>query len=85
MIANNSPYYVINYNDEFKSSNNVTSGKGIHANKKMYVSRQGIGKLKSPRFKSLLKTIIKIEILFKNNYLDIEFILKKFKSSNFTS
>ncbi|WP_440677311.1 PEP-utilizing enzyme [Candidatus Pelagibacter sp. HIMB1587] len=76
-IANNSPYYVINYNDELKSSNNVTSGQGVYANKKIYISRQGIRKLKSPRFKSLLKTIIKIEILFNNNFLDIEFILKK--------
>ena len=44
---------------------------------KIYVSRQGIRKLRSPRFKSLLKTIIKIEILFNSNYLDIEFIFKK--------
>lgn len=76
-IANNSPYYVINYNDISKSSNNVTSGQGAYANKKIYLSRQGIQRLKSPRFKSLLKTIIKIEKLFDNNYLDIEFILKK--------
>ena len=37
----------------------------------------GVKNLKSPRFKNLLKTIKKIENLFNNNYLDIEFILKK--------
>jgi glutamine kinase len=76
-IANNSPYYVINYNDVSKSSNNVTSGQGIHSNKKIYISRMGVKNLKSTRFKSVLKTIRKIEILFNNNHLDIEFIVKK--------
>lgn len=76
-ISNSAPYYVINYNDVSKLSSSVTSGKGLHANKKIYILRDDINKLKSLRFKNLLETIIKIEKLFNNNFLDIEFILKK--------
>ncbi|MDA7720326.1 PEP-utilizing enzyme [Alphaproteobacteria bacterium] len=67
------PYIVINYDDVSGSTCSVTSGTGVHANKNLYIHRQHLEALRSSRFIKLVLVIKELEILCKNNNLDIEF------------
>ena len=79
-IETGSPYYVINYDDKSKKTESVTSGTGEHANKKLYIYRKSTNKIKSLRFKNLIKCIYNLERNLNKNFLDIEFAVDK----NFT-
>ena len=75
-INSNAPYYVINF-DKSKKTNLITSGKKS-------VSQQTLNILKKSsfipkEFKQLINIINKIEKVFKNDRLDIEFAIKKKK------
>ena len=71
------PYYVINYDDMSGITDTVTSGSGEYANRTLYVYRNSIEKLKSDRFKMLLKAVKELESMLKSEFLDIEFVLDK--------
>ena len=72
-LINGSPYYVINYDDNSKKTDTVTSGYGEDSNKKLIIYRKGLKSLKSQRFRKLLSCVIDLEKKIKNQYLDIEF------------
>ncbi len=72
-LINGSPYYVINYDDNSKKTDTVTSGYGDDSNKKLIIYRKGLKSLKSQRFRKLLNCVIDLEKKIKNQYLDIEF------------
>ena len=79
-IETGSPYYVVNYDDNSNKTESVTSGKGEDSNKKLYIYRKSTNKIKSLRFKRLIKSIINLEKVLNIKYLDIEFAVDK----NFT-
>ena len=74
-LTNGSPYYIINYDDNSKKTDTVTSGYGENANKKLIIYRKGFNSLKSKRFKKLLKYVFDLEKKINNEYLDIEFVV----------
>ncbi len=74
-LINGSPYYIINYDDNSKKTDTVTSGYGENSNKKLIIYRKGIKSLKSERFKKLLSCVFDLEKKLKNQYLDIEFVV----------
>lgn len=76
-MVNGCPYYVINYDDNTKKTNVVTSGIGKDSNKKLIVLRNGIRSVKSERFKKLLLFVTDLEKKLKNIFLDIEFVVDK--------
>jgi glutamine kinase len=69
------PYYVINYDDQSRLTDTVTSGTAEYANRTMYVHRNSIDMLNSERFKKLLQAVQELEDALKNQFLDIEFAL----------
>jgi hypothetical protein len=68
------PYYVINYDDQTGSTDAVTSGTSYH-NRTLYVYRDAVEQLSSPRFARLLRAVQEIEALVDSTSLDIEFAL----------
>mgnify|MGYP001196186654 CR=1 FL=1 len=75
-LKDNSPYLVINF-DTSRKTNLVTSGKMNPTMETMYIHRSY--KYFPIKFKNLINIIIKLEKLFKNNRLDIEFCIKNKK------
>ena len=77
-LNSGAPYYVINYDDKSGSTNSVTSGTGEDSNRTLYIHRDyPLNKLKSSRFKILIKAVKELEASISNNHLDIEFALSK--------
>ena len=76
-ITNNSPYYVINYDDISGKTDKVTSGIDKYSNKVLKILRGKEKLLSSPRFNKLLKATKEIEYIYKNKNLDIEFVIDK--------
>jgi len=74
-LTNGSPYYIINYDDNSKKTDTVTSGQGKDSNKKLIIYREGFTSLKSKRFQKLLNCVQDLEKKIKNIYLDIEFVV----------
>jgi phosphohistidine swiveling domain-containing protein len=74
-LTNGSPYYIINYDDNSKKTDTVTSGHGEDSNKKLIIYRNGIKSLKSERFQKLLNCVFDLEKKIDNKYLDIEFVV----------
>jgi len=72
-INNNSPYYTINF-DRSGFTNLITSGSFNPLMQTIIIKR---GTKNSKFFNRELKSIKKIEMLFKNDRLDIEFCVKK--------
>ena len=72
-INNNSPYYFINF-DKSGLTNLVTSGNSNPLMKTITLKRNDKNDYKF--FKEELKSIKKIETLFNNDRLDIEFCIK---------
>jgi len=74
-LNNQAPYYVVNYYDG-KDTSAATSGK---ANTKNYFQFKYNSKIGDKKFKKVIKLAKELEKKFKNNYLDIEFGVKKNK------
>ena len=70
-------YYVINYDDITGLSNSVTSGSGKFSNRTVLISKTNKQYIKSKRFNNLINSIKEIERVYKNENLDIEFIINK--------
>ena len=74
-LTNGSPYYIINYDDNSKKTDTVTSGYGEGSNKKLIIYREGLRSLKSERFQKLLNCVLDLEKKINNKHLDIEFVV----------
>ena len=74
-LTNGSPYYIINYDDNSKKTDTVTSGYGKDSNKKLIIYREGLNSLQSERFRKLLKCVQDLEKKINNQYIDIEFVI----------
>ena len=74
-LTNGSPYYIVNYDDNSKKTDTVTSGYGEDSNKKLIIYRKGLTSLKSERFRKLLECVTNLEKKINNKYLDIEFVV----------
>jgi hypothetical protein len=74
-LSNQAPYYVVNYFDGIDTSA-TTSGK---VNTKSYYQFKYTSKIGNKKFKKVIKLAKELEKKFKNNYLDIEFGVKKDK------
>ena len=74
-LSNQAPYYVINYFDG-KDTTATTSGK---SNTKNYFQFKYNSEIGDKKFKKVIKLAKELEKTFKNNYLDIEFGVKKEK------
>ncbi len=74
-LSNQAPYYVINY-FEGKDTAAATGGK---ANTQNYFQFKYNNKIGNKKFKKIIKLARELEKKFKNNYLDIEFGVKKRK------
>ena len=74
-LTNGSPYYIINYDDNSKKTDTVTSGYGENANKKLIIYRKGFKSLKFKKFKKLLKFVFDLEKKINNKYFYIVFFV----------
>lgn len=69
------PYYVVNYDDVSGLTNTVTSGAGEYANRTLYVHRGATSRIRSERFRKLIKAVQELEEVLGNEFLDIEFAM----------
>ena len=60
-LNNGSPYYVINYDDVSGLTNTVTSGSSKYSNRSLYVYRDKISEIKSPRFRKIIIAVKDLE------------------------
>ena len=72
-----SNYYSINYDDVTGLTNTVTSGHGKYSNKTLFIYRNALNRIRSKRFKVIIKAVKDLEIVVKSNFLDIEFCITK--------
>jgi len=73
-LKNNSPYYVINYDDKSYETNTVTGG--IAGDKVEIIRNMDISKIKT-KWRSLIKAVREIEGILPKIALDIEFGINK--------
>tara|TARA_B100001175_G_scaffold251358_1_gene218700 strand:- start:10911 stop:13277 length:2367 start_codon:yes stop_codon:yes gene_type:complete len=76
-LNNGAPYYVINYDDISGLTNTVTSGASEYSNRSLYIYRNKINKLKSPRFRKIINCVRELENISRSKFLDIEFACDK--------
>ena len=69
------PYYVINYDDVSGLTTTVTAGTGSASNKLLYVYRDALDRLKSPRFFKLVSAVVELERVLDCQLLDVEFAI----------
>ena len=69
------PYYVINYDDVSGLTTTVTAGIGSASNKLLYVYRDALDSLKSPRFLRLVSAVVELERVLDCQLLDVEFAI----------
>ena len=74
-ISNNSPYYVINYDDSSGKTDKVTSGADHYSNKVLKILRDKENLLLSPRFNKLIMATKELELIYQNKNLDLEFVI----------
>jgi hypothetical protein len=75
-LSTGAPYYVINYDDETGRTETIAAGTG-YANRTLYVLRDAVAQLTSPRFQRVLEAVREIEALVGGTCLDIEFALDR--------
>ena len=68
-------YYVINYDDVSGLTTTVTAGTGSASNKLLYVYRDAMDRLKSPRFFKLVSAVVELERVLDCQLLDVEFAI----------
>ena len=76
-MNDNSPYYVVNYDDRTGLTNTVTSGSHKYSNMCLNVFRDNVKDLRSERFKKLLYSVLELEDVVGSKILDIEFVITK--------
>ncbi len=75
-LSDGAPYYTINYNNVSNSTSSVTAGDKF-GYRVLYVNRDSINRLRSKIFKKIIIAVKKIEKIYQNEALDIEFAVTK--------